>query len=73
MVWEDAIILTLMLVTGATATWTGEGTWTPQADKPICVNFYDPEDNKPTCCCDMSKKSLSSKDFVSNLSCSCFM
>jgi len=60
-------------VTGATATWTGEGTWTPQADKPICVNFYDPEDNKPTCCCDMSKKSLSSKDFVSDLNCSCFM
>merc|ERR1712013_178628 len=59
-------------VTGATATWTGEGTWTPQADKPICVNFYDPEDNKPTCCCDMSKKSLDSAD-VADLSCSCFM
>merc|ERR1719317_1660756 len=59
-------------VTGATATWTGEGTWTPQADKPICVNFYDPEDNKPTCCCDMSKKSLGRAD-VADLSCSCFM
>ena len=26
-------------VKGGKATWTGEGTWTPKADKSICVDF----------------------------------
>jgi len=60
-------------VTAATATWTGEGTWTPQADKPICVNFYDPDDNKPTCCCDLSQPSLGGSDGATDLTCSCFL
>eukprot|EP00090_Calanus_glacialis_P026959 TRINITY_DN4239_c0_g1_i1.p1 TRINITY_DN4239_c0_g1~~TRINITY_DN4239_c0_g1_i1.p1 ORF type:complete len:707 (-),score=115.83 TRINITY_DN4239_c0_g1_i1:41-1879(-) len=60
-------------LTAGTATWTGEGTWTPQADKPICINFYDPEDNKPTCCCNLSQQSLSNSDGATDLSCSCFM
>jgi len=60
-------------LTAGTATWTGDGTWTPRADKPICINFYDPEDNKPTCCCDLPQQSLSSSDGAADLSCSCFM
>jgi chitinase len=60
-------------LTAGTATWTGDGSWTPQTDKPICINFYDPEDNKPTCCCNLGQQSLSSSDGATDLSCSCFM
>jgi len=57
----------------ATASWTGAGTWTPQSDKPICINFFDPDNNKPTCCCNLPQSSLSSSDGAKDLDCSCFM
>jgi len=60
-------------LTAATATWTGEGRWTPETDKPICVNFIDPEHNKPTCCCDLPHQSLSTEDGETDLDCGCFM
>jgi len=58
-------------VTGGTASWTGAGTWTPQSQESICVDFYDPANNKPTCCCTLPGSSLSSSDGAVNLTCDC--
>merc|ERR1719309_372663 len=55
----------------AKATWTGAGSWTPESDKPICVNFFG--DNKPTCCCNLPQDSLSNSDGATDLSCQCFL
>lgn len=61
-------------LTGGTASWTGAGTWAPRVDKPICVNFYDPQDNKPTCCCNLPVHTLSAQDGSVQLTdCNCFM
>jgi len=60
-------------VTGGTATWTGAGTWTPNTERTICVDFYDPGNNKPTCCCTLPQSSLSSADGAVDLTCECFM
>jgi len=61
-------------LTGGSASWTGPGTWTPRADKPICVNFYDPNSDKPTCCCDLPVSTLSASDGPVQLTnCNCFM
>jgi len=61
-------------LTNGTAEWTGEGQWTPTTERPICINFYDPNYDKPTCCCSLSRSSLSSSDGpVSLTGCSCFM
>jgi len=60
-------------LTAATVTWTGEGSWTPETDNPICINFYDPANNNPTCCCDLPQQSLRSEDGETDLDCSCFM
>ena len=43
---------------GGTATWTGEGTWTGTSSSPVCIKFYDPDNNKPTCCCDLADTTL---------------
>jgi len=58
-------------LTGGTATWTGQGTWTPDGNQPICINFFG--NNKPTCCCDLPQSSLTSADGPLDLSCSCFI
>jgi len=62
-------------LTAATAAWTGAGSWTPMGDKHICVNFYDPNNNKPTCCCNLIQASLSSSMGPVDLDCtnSCFI
>ena len=40
----------------------------------VLVFFYDPEDNKPTCCCNLPSPALSSSDGAVQLSdCQCFM
>ena len=46
-------------LTGGTAQWTGEGVWTATASpSPLCIKFYDPDNNKPTCCCDLADRTL---------------
>jgi len=53
-------------LTGGSATWTGPGEWTADAFKPVCINFFDPDNNKPTCCCELKKRTLN-KDETSDL------
>jgi len=61
-------------LTGGTAAWTGAGSWTPRVERPVCVNFYDPENNKPTCCCNLPVPTLAASDGPVQLTdCSCFM
>ena len=62
------------MLTNGTAQWTGAGRWTPSTERPVCVNFYDPNHDKPTCCCSLSVSSLSSEDGPASLTdCACFM
>ena len=59
---------------GGTAKWTGQGTWSAASDQAVCVDFYDPEHNKPTCCCDLAQTSISTEDGAVPLTnCSCFV
>ena len=61
-----------MSLEGGTATWTGAGTWTGDAEKTICVDFFDPQHNKPTCCCQLAQPSLTAQDGTVPLTnCSC--
>jgi len=56
---------------GGSASWTGAGTWTGAAEKTICVDFFDPQHNKPTCCCELSQP-LTSEDSPAPLTnCNC--
>jgi len=60
-------------LTGGSATWTGPGEWTAAESEPVCIKFYDPDNNKPTCCCKLSQRTLS-KDETSDLSdCQCHL
>merc|ERR1711892_455488 len=59
-------------LTSGQVTWTGQGTWTPQAEDPICVNFFNPNNNKPTCCCTPTQPALEQGVQV-DLECRCFM
>ena len=47
-------------LTGGTATWTGIGQsiWTGADSNPICIDFYDPDNTKPTCCCNLATPTL---------------
>jgi len=47
-------------LTGGTATWTGTGQsiWTGADSNAICIDFYDPNNSKPTCCCSLAKPTL---------------
>jgi len=36
-------------ISRGSASWVGQGSWTPQVSDPICVTFYG-EDNPPCCC-----------------------
>merc|ERR1712198_318826 len=57
---------------GGSATWTGPGEWTGAASSPICIKFFDPEHNKPTCCCDLAIKTLDLiVDTTDLVNCSC--
>jgi len=57
---------------GGSATWTGPGQWTGAASSPICIKFFDPDNNKPTCCCDLAIKTLDLiVDTTDLVNCSC--
>jgi hypothetical protein len=47
-------------LTGGTATWlgTGQSIWTAADSNAICIDFYDPNNSKPTCCCSLATPSL---------------
>jgi len=56
---------------GGTATWTGEGTWTGTSSSPVCIKFYDPDNNKPTCCCDLADTTLEQEESTDLVNCGC--
>jgi len=58
---------------GGTATWTGEGTWTGNSISPICIKFYDPQNNKPTCCCNLVKRTLTQGETSDLDQCNCIV
>merc|ERR1712013_764215 len=62
-------------LTGGTATWTGTGQsiWTGADSNAVCIDFYDPNNSKPTCCCNLAKPTLGYEtDMTSELTgCEC--
>eukprot|EP00091_Calanus_sinicus_P024791 TRINITY_DN9091_c0_g1_i3.p2 TRINITY_DN9091_c0_g1~~TRINITY_DN9091_c0_g1_i3.p2 ORF type:complete len:141 (-),score=35.01 TRINITY_DN9091_c0_g1_i3:41-463(-) len=58
-------------LTSGSATWTGPGSWTAVNGSPICINFYDPDNIKPTCCCDLQKKTLATDETSEFENCHC--
>jgi len=60
-------------LTGGTATWTGKGTWTGADSNTICIDFYDPDNNKPTCCCSLAKSSLEQDETTELSGCECML
>jgi len=58
-------------LTSGSATWTGPGSWTAGNGEPICINFYDPKNDKPTCCCDLQKKTLATDETSEFETCQC--
>jgi len=60
-------------LTGGTATWTGKGTWTGADSNTICIDFYDPDNNKPTCCCGLFKSTLEQDETTDLSGCECVL
>merc|ERR1711872_417775 len=58
-------------LSGGTATWTGKGTWTGADSNTVCINFYDPDNNKPTCCCSLVKSTLEQDETTDLSGCEC--
>merc|ERR1712088_301395 len=58
-------------VTSGTAKWTGEGTWTKGADKPLCFYYYDPSSEFYMIhnCCDMQDEGLTQGDMTELVNC----
>jgi len=56
---------------GGSATWTGPGTWTANSPDSVCIKFYDPVGNKPTCCCELSTPTLSQDQTSDLVNCEC--
>ena len=58
---------------GGRVTWTGPdgSTWTAQADKPVCIDFYDPDNVIPTCCCGLATKTLAKSEESELINCMC--
>ena len=56
---------------GGTATWSGKGTWTATATEPICIKFFDPQSNKPTCCCELDTPTLNQGEISQLVNCEC--
>merc|ERR1719507_1170756 len=54
-----------------TAKWTGEGTWTKGADKPLCFYYYDPSSEFYMIhnCCDMQDEGLTQGDMTELVNC----
>ena len=60
-------------LTGGSATWTGKGEWTAAASQPVCIKFYDPDNNKPTCCCELKQRTLGQDETSDLENCECKM
>jgi len=56
---------------GGSATWTGKGTWTAADSEAICIKFYDPFNDKPTCCCSLQKPTLTTQETSELTNCEC--
>jgi hypothetical protein len=60
-----------LFLNGGSATWTGSGVWTGSTSQPICINFYDPDKVKPTCCCHLATLSLATDESTDLVDCQC--
>merc|ERR1712110_985856 len=56
---------------GGTATWMGQGTWTAAVQKAIYIDFYDPDNDKPTCCCELKSRTLGQNESSELENCDC--
>lgn len=56
-------------VDSARASWTGPGTWTPEPEESICVDFVG--DTSPTCCCSLGQALTSDDGFKPLFNCQC--
>ena len=57
-------------LTGGSATWTGQGTWTASSDQPpVCIQFF-PE---VSCCCDLAQPTLAQEETSQLQNCNCFL
>ena len=58
---------------GGTATWTGKGIWTAAASEAVCIDFYDPFNDKPTCCCSLQTPRLATNETSNLIDCECHL
>ena len=54
---------------GGSIAWTGPGTWTPESQNPICVDFYG--DNNNNCCCQLGQALTQEDGFKPLSNCYC--
>jgi len=66
---EDCGIDLFQSVDSANAMWTGEGTWTPNSQDTVCVDFFG--DTSPTCCCSLDRPISHSDGWSSLKNCHC--
>ena len=62
-------------LTGGTATWTGQGTWTATPQDPLCMHFFpDPVSGDViSCCCQLDKTTLAQEESSELNNCNCFL
>ena len=56
-------------VDSGSASWTGPGTWTPEPEDTVCVDFFG--DSNPTCCCSLGQALTSDDGFKPFSNCAC--
>jgi hypothetical protein len=56
-------------VDSANAAWTGPGTWTPESQDTVCVDFFG--DGNPTCCCSLASALNKEDGMVPMQGCAC--
>ena len=59
-------------LSGGSATWTGQGTWTGSSQDPVCIQFFpDPAGDIVSCCCGLETPSLAQEESSELVNCSC--
>ena len=54
---------------GGSIAWTGPGTWTPDSQNTICVDFYGDQNNN--CCCHLGQALTQEDGFKPLSNCHC--
>ena len=61
-------------LTGGTAKWTGQGTWTGTSDQPVCIMFFPSSSGDVvSCCCQLQQPTLSQDETTQLENCNCFL